>query len=251
MYNLLIMGQIVPEPIERYLAGLNQLTDPLLLEIARKGKAEGLPLIDAEVGALLRVLATAIGAKRILEVGTAVGYSGIWLAGALPPDGMLVTLELDEARAKIARGNFARAGFGSRATVVVGDAKVKSAKLSGPFDLIFQDTDKQLYVPMLDRLVSLLRPGGLLVTDNVLWDGEVAPGFTSTPKRDPADTRAIAEYNERINHHPDLMTTTVPLRDGVSISVKRGIPELKPLLDTLAKSTEALRAADFNDDASR
>ena len=84
------MGQIVPDAIERYLAGLNQLVDSVLLEIARAGKEQDLPLVDAEVGALLRVLATSVGATRILEIGTAIGYSGIWLAGALPANGMLL-----------------------------------------------------------------------------------------------------------------------------------------------------------------
>lgn len=243
------MGQIVPDTIERYLAGLNHLADPVLEDIARTGVAEDLPLIDAEVGALLRVLATAIGAKRILEIGTAVGYSGIWLAGALPADGMLVTMEMDEERARRARQNFARAGLAERVSVIVGDAKIMIAKVSGPFDLIYQDGAKNLYTPLLDRLVALLRPGGLLVTDNVLWNGEVAPGFTEKPTHDVADGRAIAEYNERINAHPALMTATVPLRDGVAIAVKRGSPELKPMLDTLARATHALREADFNDDA--
>jgi predicted O-methyltransferase YrrM len=94
-------------------------------------------------------------------------------------------------------------------------------KVAGPFDLIFQDGSKQLYTPLLDRLVALLRPGGLLITDNVLWDGEVVPGFLPAPKRDAADTRAITEYNERVALHPALTTAIVPLRDGVSISVKR------------------------------
>jgi predicted O-methyltransferase YrrM len=94
-------------------------------------------------------------------------------------------------------------------------------KVAGPFDLIFQDGSKQLYTPLLDRMVGLLRPGGLLITDNVLWDGEVVPGFPAAPQRDAADTRAIAEYNERVASHPELTTAIVPLRDGVSISVKR------------------------------
>jgi predicted O-methyltransferase YrrM len=94
------------------------------------------------------------------------------------------------------------------------------AKVSGPFDMIFQDGDKQMYVPMLDRLVERLRPGGLLVTDNVLWYGEVVPGFLAAPKRDAEDTRAIAEYNERLNTDPRLRTTTIPLRDGVAISIR-------------------------------
>jgi predicted O-methyltransferase YrrM len=215
------MGQIVPDAIEGYLAQLNRAGDPVIDAIARGNTTRGLPLVDAEVGALLRVLATAIKASRILEIGTAIGYSGIWLARALPVDGMLLTLEMNEDRAREARDNFTRAGVSDRVSVVVGDAQLKIAKVSGPFDLIFQDGDKKLYTPLLDRLVALLRPGGLLVTDNVLWDGEVVPGFAATPHRDAADTRAIAEYNERVAARPDLLTSIVPLRDGVSISVKR------------------------------
>jgi predicted O-methyltransferase YrrM len=215
------MGQIVPDAVERYLGGLNTLADSVLRDIAAEGARQDLPLVDAEVGALLRVLAASTGASRVLEIGTAIGYSGIWLAGALPTGGMLLTMEMDKDRAQIARANFTRAGLADRANVIVGDAHLMLAKVSGPFDLIFQDSDKQLYVPMLDRLVDLLRPGGLLVTDNVLWDGEVVPGFVAEPKRDPEDTRAIAEYNGRLNAHPRLMTATVPLRDGVAISVKR------------------------------
>jgi len=215
------MGIIVPDAIERYLTRLNQFGSSMLDEIAHGNEQRGLPLVDAEVGALLRVLATAANASRILEIGTAIGYSGIWLAGALPPGGMLMTMEMSEERAREARENFARAGLADRVSVIVGDANLKLAKVSGPFDLIFQDGDKQLYSSMLDRLVALLRPRGLLVTDNVLWDGEVAPGFTDAPKRPAADTRAIAEYNERVASHPGLITTTVPLRDGLSISVKK------------------------------
>jgi predicted O-methyltransferase YrrM len=215
------MGQVVPDAVERYLSTLNQLGDPLLEEIARIGASEQLPLVDAEVGALLRVLATAVGATRILEIGTAIGYSTIWLAGALPREGMMVTFERNADRARLAREHLARAGLAERVSVVVGDAERLLAKASGPFDLIFQDGDKALYTPLLDRLVALLRPGGLLVTDNVLWDGEVVPGFVNPPRRDQADTRAIAEYNERLNRHPKLMTVTMPLRDGVAISLKR------------------------------
>lgn len=213
------MGAIVPGAVERYLAGLNRGGDPLLAEIARTGVERDLPLVDAEVGALLRVLATAIGARKILEIGTAVGYSGIWLAGALPADGMLMTMEMDAGRAKEAQGNFDRAGLTNRVSVMLGDAQRLIAKVAGPFDLIFQDGDKKMYTPLLDRLVSLLRPGGLLVTDNVLWDGKVVPGFV-TSAADDKDTRAIAEYNERVATHPALLTTVIPLRDGVSISVK-------------------------------
>jgi len=215
------MGQIVPAPVEEYLARLNRLPDSQLEEMARAGVEQDLPLIDAEVGGLLRVLATAIGATRMLEIGTAIGYSGIWLAGGLPPGGMLITMEKDPERAGTARENFARAGLADRVTVIIGDAERMLAKVAGPFDVIFQDGDKRLYPIMLDRLVALLRPGGLLITDNVLWSGEVVPGFVEKPERPARDTRSIADYNERLAAHPDLLTAIVPLRDGVAISVKK------------------------------
>lgn len=215
------MGQIVPDAVEGYLSTLNRMGDAVLEDIAQTGVSEDLPLVDAEVGALLRVLATAVGARRILEVGTAIGYSGIWLAGALPKDGMLFTIDKDARRAARARENFARAALADRVSVIVGDAQLMLAKLAGPFDVIFQDGDKRLYVPLLDRLVALLRPGGLLITDNVLWDGEVVPGYLPSPQRDAEDTQAVAEYNQRLNAHEQLLTATVPLRDGVAISVKK------------------------------
>jgi predicted O-methyltransferase YrrM len=215
------MGQIVPDAVEQYLSRLNRSADSVLKAIARAGEERHLPLVDAEVGALLRTLAMAAGATRILEIGTAIGYSGIWLAGALSDGGSLLTMEMDADRAREARENFERAGLAGRVNVIVGDAQRMLAKVAGPFDVIFQDGDKQLYSPLLDRLVTLLRPGGLLITDNVLWDGEVVPGFVAKPQRDADDTRAIAEYNERLATHPQLLTSIVPMRDGVAISVKR------------------------------
>lgn len=215
------MGEIVPEAVERYLSSLNRQGDAVLRDIARVGEQRDLPLVDAEVGALLRVLATAAGARRILEIGTAIGYSGIWLAGTLPAGGMLFTMEFDEDRARQARENFTRAGIADRVSVIIGDAQRMLAKVSGPFDLIFQDGDKKQYGPMLDRLVDLLRPGGLLVTDNVLWSGEVVPGFVRTAHHNAADTQAIVDYNVRLSEHQALLTSIVPLRDGVAISVKR------------------------------
>lgn len=215
------MGQIVPDAVERYLSGLNRAGNNVLDEIARVGVERHLPLVDAEVGALLQVLATSIGATRILEIGTAIGYSGIWLARALPAHGMLITMEKDPQRAAEAKANFERAGLSNRVSIMVGDAAIKIVKVSGPFDLIFQDGHKPLYNTLLDKLVALLRPGGLLVTDNVLWDGEVVPGYATTPRKNADDTKAIVEYNERLASHPQLLTSVVPLRDGVAISVKK------------------------------
>src|SRR5262245_21259786 len=140
-----IMGQIVPDAVEHYLSGLNGLADPVLRAIEREGTAARLPLVDAEVGALLRVLAVSVSADRVLEIGPAIGDSGIWLAGALGPGGMLLTMEKDRERAGIARQNFSRAGLADKVNVIVGDAQRMVAKVAGPFDLIFPDGDKHQY----------------------------------------------------------------------------------------------------------
>jgi len=223
MYNPFIMGQVVPDAVEQYLASLNHQSDPVLSGIARAGQSLGSLLVDAEVGALLRVLTLSTRATRVLEIGTAIGYSGIWMAGVLPKDGMLITMEIDEQRAKTARENFAKARLADRVNVVVGNAARMLHKIAGPFDLIFQDGDKRQYGPMLDPLVGLMRTGGLLVTDNVLWSGDVVPGFNKTPHHADLldETKAIVSYNEQIHSHPQLLTSIVPLRDGVAISVKR------------------------------
>jgi len=216
------MGQIVPDTVEAYLASLNHLSDDALAAIAAEGDAADLPLVDPEVGALLGVLTSAIGARRALEIGTAIGYSGSWIARALPPGGMLITFEVDAERAARAKNNFTRAGVADRTSVMIGDASILLSKVRGPFDLVFQDGDKEQYEPLLDRLVDLLRPGGLLVSDNVLWNGEVVPGHpVAHRRRNAAGAAAIAAYNRRLSGDPRLTTAWIPLRDGVAISVRR------------------------------
>ena len=214
------MGLIVPDAVETYLASLHSPSDDVLASIEAEGEAARLPLIDPEVGALLQVLALAIGARRALEIGTAIGYSGTWIARALPQGGMMITLELNPERAARAKANFRRAGIADRTSVMIGDAALLLAKVQGPFDLIFQDGDKRQYAPMLDRLTALLRPGGLLVTDNVLWDGEVVPGYIHPPVRNPVDTAAVAAYNARLAATTTLKTSWLPLRDGIAVSIR-------------------------------
>jgi caffeoyl-CoA O-methyltransferase len=214
------MGQILHEPVERYLETLHPPVDPILDTIEAEGRALHLPLVHGASARLLRSLVTATGARRLLEVGTCIGYSAIWMARALPPDGMLITLEADAERARIARANVDRAGLYDRISVIVGDATRYLHKVAGPFDLVFQDSNKQLYEAMLDRIVALLRPGGVLATDNVLWSGEVVEGYVSAPQRDPADAAALRRYNTRLASDGRLLTTFLPVGDGVALSVK-------------------------------
>jgi predicted O-methyltransferase YrrM len=211
---------LTPPAVAAYLSQLSAAPHPVLARILDDGRAGGVPVVDPLTGALLHALVLGTKAMRVLEIGTAIGYSTLWMAAALPPDGLLVTLERDPSRAAAARGHFAAAGVDDRVNVMVGDADHYLHKLAGPFDLIFQDGDKAGYGPMLERLVTLLRPGGVLVTDNVLWDGEVVPGFVATPRRKPEDTAAIAAYNARLAADPRLTVSWLPVGDGVAIAVK-------------------------------
>lgn len=214
------MRQVVPAPVGRYLEALHGPVDPLLETIRAEGLAAGLPLVEPDTARLLRSLVIATGARKILEIGTAIGYSAIWMAQALPEGGHLISLEVDASRAATARTNFERARLSNTISVIVGDASRFLHKVAGPFDLIFQDGDKKLYEPLLDRLVDHLRTGGVLVTDNVLWDGEVVEGFTTTKRHDDASTAAIRSYNTRLAADTRLLTTFLPAGDGVAVSVK-------------------------------
>ena len=214
------MSVLTPPAVAAYLAGLTRAPTPVLDRIRDEGHAAGVPIVDPLTGALLHAMTRATGATRVLEVGTAIGYSTVWMATALPATGLLVTLERDHARATTARGHVRDAGVDDRVNVMIGDADRYLHKLAGPFDLIFQDGDKMQYMPMLDTLVALLRPGGLLITDNVLWSGEVVPGFVSSPRERPDETAAIAAYNERLASDPRLHTTWLPVGDGVALAIK-------------------------------
>ena len=216
------MSLITPPAVAAYLSNLSAAPHPLLTRILEEGRAGDVPVVDPLTGALLHAVVRLSGASRVLEIGTAIGYSTLWMAAALPPTGLLVTLERDNARATTARAHMAEAGVDDRVNVMVGDAERHFHKLAGPFDVIFQDGDKRSYGTMLDRLVELLRPGGVLVTDNVLWDGEVVPGLVAEPRRDAADTAAIAAYNDRLAGDARLSVTWLPVGDGVALAVKKG-----------------------------
>lgn len=215
------MGNITPQPVVDYLSSLRRDPHDRLALIDREGRSEGMPLVYPDTGALLHTLALGCGARRILEIGTCIGYSTLWMATALPDDGAVITMEYDAARAARARDHFSAAGYGDRINVIVGDATRFLHKVAGPFDLVFQDSDKKLYEPMLDRLVDLLRPGGLLVADNILWNGEVVPGYVIEKKYSDEDTAAIAGFSKRIADDPRLYTSFLQVGDGVSVSVKR------------------------------
>ena len=214
------MSAITPDAVREYLNTLRRVPHPELDIIAAEGRRLELPIVEPQTGALLHLLTRALHVTRALEIGTAIGYSAMWIATALPQAGRLISLERDESRAARAREHFVAAGVAERVTVITGDATRYLHKVSGPFDLIFQDGDKSQYEPMLSRLVDLLRPGGVLITDNVLWSGEVIPGYIVSSKHRPEDTAAIATYNQKLATDPSVYTTFLSTGDGVAVSTK-------------------------------
>lgn len=209
------MSGIVRDGIDEYIDELVHRGDESLRALEREGLKGGLPIVGAAEGALLHILARAVRAKRILELGTAIGYSGTWLARALAKGGELVTVEWDPERAKVARANFAKTDVGDRVRVEAGSALDVLPKLpDGSFDVVFNDIDKKFYVDVLPHCIAKLRVGGLLLTDNVLWGGDV------TRKRRDREAAAIHSYNELLSRDPRMLAVIVPLRDGVSIAMK-------------------------------
>jgi len=203
------MTNMMPD-LEGYFRSLTPASDALLLELEAEAERESIPIVGPVVGELLFVLARATGAARILELGTASGYSGILLGRACAQiEGRVITLELDEPMAARARANFARAGLTEVVEVRVGEALKLMAAISETFDLIFLDIDKESYLPALTLCRRLLRPGGLLVADNVGFSG--AADFNQEILQNPA-WRAVHLLSFLPRHSPE--------HDGLTLAVK-------------------------------
>ncbi len=212
--------------IDGYIENLFAPQDEALEAAVRESQRAGLPEIQVSPneGKLLQLLAEMVGARRILEVGTLGGYSAINLARGMAEDGTLISLELDEHHAEVARHNVARAGFDERVEIRVGDARELLARIAdngeGPFDLVFIDADKQGYPEYLEWAMRLSRPGSLILGDNTIWDGTII-----NPQ--DASTWAIYEFNERLAKDPRLSAIVLPLMrervDGLAIARVRNV----------------------------
>lgn len=207
--------------IDAYVEGLFAPPDEALEAALRDSREAGLPEINvsASEGRLLTLLTEIAGVRRILEIGTLGGYSAIHFARALPDGGAMISLELDERHAEVARRNIERAGFSKKVEVLVGDARDLLAAMveAGiePFDLIFIDADKESYPEYLERALELSHPGSLILADNAIRGGSVL---------DPRDesARATREFNERLARDERLSTIVLPLIrehiDGIAIA---------------------------------
>jgi predicted O-methyltransferase YrrM len=212
----------VLQEYDRYITGLFASEDDALRSAREEMLLEGMPgiSVSASEGKVLHILARIIGARRILEIGTLGGYSTIWLARALPPEGKLISLEIDPRYADVARRNLKRAGLEEKVEVRVGPALKSLSRLTagaeGPFDLVFIDADKDGYVNYLRKAMPLVREGGLVLGDNTLPDAVLDPVAESGTKR----------YNAEVSAHPNLNSILVPVLrsrgiDGLLISIKQ------------------------------
>jgi predicted O-methyltransferase YrrM len=207
---------LLPPQIEQYIEQWAIHRDAVLHRMEAQARRENFPIVGPQVGQLLLLLARAIGATRIFEMGSGFGYSALWLAKALPRNGRITLTDASATRSQQAHVYFRRAREAGKAEFLVGDAVELIKQAKGPLDLVFLDVDKERYPAACRAALPKLRRGGLLITDNVLWSGKVA-------ERHPdAETRGIQRFTELLYRTPGLCSTIIPLRDGVSVTLKTG-----------------------------
>ena len=210
------MPHIVDPELEHYLAQLQRTRDAVLAEMEARGEDAKFPIIGPLVGRLCMQIAMAVGARDIFEMGSGFGYSTWWFAQAVGEGGRVVHTDGDAKLSNEAKGWLDKAGLGARVHYEVGDACEIIKKYPGPFDVVFIDIDKHAYPQALELARSRVRVGGYIICDNVLWSGKVL----EPASRQDADTRGVVRYNKDAFGASDLLTTIVPIRDGVALSLK-------------------------------
>lgn len=211
---------IVDERMTAYINSLNSGNTEILDEIEQEALAAGVPIIRREMQSFLKFLLRTVKPLRILEVGTAVGFSAILMSEYAPENCQITTIEKYEKRIPIARENFMRAGREKRITLLEGDASEILKSLDGPYDLIFMDAAKGQYIYYLPELLRMLPKGGLLVSDNVLQDGDVIQSRFAVERRNRTIHARMREYLYELTHLSELTTSILPLGDGVTVSVR-------------------------------
>jgi predicted O-methyltransferase YrrM len=208
-------GILLQPEQERYLDRLLPPRDPLLREMEERAAKEDVPISDPEIGRLLGILARITGARRIVEVGTAIGYGALCLARGAP-EARVLTIDTDPERLAVARGYLERAGVADRVELIEGPALEVLARLQPPFDLAYVDAVKKEYRRYLDLLVPMVRVGGVIALDNLLWKGRVA----DPPDEDDPDADALRAFNGYLMMHPQLQSVVLPYGDGLGLATK-------------------------------
>jgi caffeoyl-CoA O-methyltransferase len=209
------MGGITVPEVEDYLYTMLPPRDEVLTEMEKEASKHNVAIVGPAVARVLYQLAVISGAKKIFEMGSAIGYSTIWWARAVGDGGRVIYTDGDPKRAEKARRYFDRAGVSKRITLRVGDALEFLSEEKEQYDIVFNDIDKTDYPRVFRLALPRVKSGGLFITDNVLWSGRV------TKPNPDAETKAILEFNKLIYESNDLFTTILPIRDGVAVCVKK------------------------------
>lgn len=209
------------ERLTAYINSLDAENSPLLEELEVYAKETYVPIIRREMQSFLKVLLSVKQPKRILEVGTAIGFSTLLMYEAAGRDCQITTIENFTKRIPIARENFKRAGCEDAITLLEGDATRILKELDGPYDFIFMDAAKGQYIHFLPEILRLMEEGAVLVSDNVLQDGDIIESHYMVERRNRTIYKRMREYLYQLKHHPLLETSVIPLGDGVTISVKK------------------------------
>jgi predicted O-methyltransferase YrrM len=206
--------------ITEYIRSLDRGHGELLDRIGREARADYVPIIRPETAVFLETLIAALKPLKILEVGTAVGYSALLMAGSMPKEAHITTIEKYEPRIPLARANFKEAGEEERITLLEGDAEEILKTLEGTYDFIFMDAAKGQYIHWLPIIESLMHEGSVLVSDNILQDGDVVESRFAVTRRNRTIHGRMREYLYTLTHSDTLKTSIVPIGDGVTVSVK-------------------------------
>ncbi len=214
---------IVDERMVTYIHSLEEQENEVLEKIEQEALDAYVPIIRKETQSFLKVLLLIKKPLKILEIGTAVGFSAILMSEYIPDGGRITTIEKYEKRIPIARENFRRAGKEGQITLIEGDALEVMRRLEGTYDFVFMDAAKGQYIHYLPEAVRLLSEGGALMSDNVLQEGDVIESRFAVERRNRTIHSRMREYLYELKHHERLKTTILPLGDGIALSVKKGL----------------------------
>lgn len=212
---------VVDERIVTFIHSLETPENMILEEIEQEAIDAHVPIIRKETQSFLKVVLMMKQPSQILEIGTAIGFSAILMSEYMPEDGRITTIEKYEKRIPIARENFRRAGKEGQITLIEGDALEVMGALEGTYDFIFMDAAKGQYIHYLPDVLRLLSNGGVLMSDNVLQDGDVIESRFAVERRNRTIHSRMREYLYELKHHRQLITSILPLGDGIALSVKR------------------------------
>ena len=212
---------IVDERLVTYINSLDTGNTEILDQIEKEAIAAYVPIIRKEMQSFLKLLLAMQKPMRILEVGTAVGFSAILMAQYDPADCKIVTIENYEKRIPVAKENFKRAGKDEQITLLEGDAMQILPTLSGEFDMIFMDAAKGQYINFMPDILRLLKSGGVLVSDNVLQDGDIIESHYVVERRNRTIYKRMREYMYELTHNEGLVTAVLPVGDGITVSAKK------------------------------